>query len=181
MHFGTESGALAFLRKQCMFKNQWIVFDIDDTLLLRMGPTDVAPIVEMLEFYKYTLSQGARIYIITARPHSVENYGVTLEQLVRAGITTIHGLFLMNSHEIPTARHIADFKHNTRLYIRARESQDVALIVGNHWHDLLAPEFMSSPELVQLSNDLVYVFNAPGSIGATLLLKVPTWPGRKKL
>jgi predicted secreted acid phosphatase len=73
-----------FFEKIPKKKTDIIFFDIDDTLLRPYNKN--APIVPVLDFYKYLVKNNYNIAIITARVNTTSNFNYTIEDLKSVGI-----------------------------------------------------------------------------------------------
>jgi hypothetical protein len=170
MEFSDPNMALNYLKHNANFTNMAVFLDIDDTLLFyRDHAIYVVP--HMFAFYQHLLAEGAKIYMITARPYSAENMDRTLKHLQFCGYKNFEALFLMklSENEKPTSHNISLYKSTVRGAIRDSLGVESVLAVGNEWYDLVLPQYLG----VSLNPESTYLFNAIGE-NITFLLKLPT-------
>jgi predicted secreted acid phosphatase len=79
-----------FMRKKIKKENDVIIFDIDGTLI----HDEKSCITTVVNFYKKCISLGYKVYIITARLFTSENYIFTVDMLTKCGILNYLGIFM---------------------------------------------------------------------------------------
>lgn len=79
-----------FMRRNMKKDNDVIVFDIDGTLVA----DEMSCIIPIISLYKKAMVLGYKIYIITARLFTSENYKFTVEMLKKCGIGGYKGMFM---------------------------------------------------------------------------------------
>ena len=170
MEFVNPIDALAYLRMHVNFTNRIVFLDIDDTLLAYKEGS-IGLVAHMHRFYQFLISENAKIYIITARPHSERNLNLTIEQLNAFGYREFEGLFLMKlaADTRATAYNIALFKSTIRQVVRDSIGLDSVLSVGNELHDLVLPNYLG----IRVDPLKSYLFNGVEE-NIHFLLKLPT-------
>ena len=130
-------------------KNPCVVMDIDDTVLVsrknRIHRSD-----PLFYIYKYALSQGVKVFFVTARRASFPTQLWTRQQLALLGYDEYHGLTLM-PRSFVAQRTASRYKWLARAQL-ARSGHTVLLNIGDQWSDLLvlpvpgsAPRECASP------------------------------------
>ena len=102
-----------------------VIYDIDDTLIDSQGN----PIEHIIRTYKYALSKGYKIAIITARPGFIDNIEYTRAQLLKAGIDNYDVIFFRPEHY----KDIATYKLKCRKHLHELDYNIVASIGDAYW------------------------------------------------
>ena len=81
---------ISFIKNSKIYNNTAIIYDIDDTVIDKYGN----PIWPILSTYKYALSKGLKVFIITARVDTFPNNENTIRQLKSVGMGEFEMIFL---------------------------------------------------------------------------------------
>jgi len=110
--------AMDFLANITRYREDAVMFDIDDTLI---RVSDSAPMNEMISLYKFAEMIGYKMVVITARPYSEDNELWTTRQLLEIGINPYKIYFVSPSE-----------KGN----LKKELGYNFVLSVGDQWTDL---------------------------------------------
>lgn len=129
------------------------IFDIDDTIITYNKTTKLWSRIETLyKLYKLAVTKKFKIFFVTARIYTPQNFKETLKQLINFGFNTFDGLYMLPHKKT----NICKFKSNIRKLI----TQDLIIIlnIGNEWHDVLS--YTPFNLLKKKKNDgNTYIFN----------------------
>tara|TARA_Y100001970_G_C14000440_1_gene733067 strand:- start:57 stop:449 length:393 start_codon:yes stop_codon:yes gene_type:complete len=104
---------------------QAVVFDIDDTLIHSRTHT---PIPSINRLYKYCRARGYHIYIITARPYTLQNARFTAQELHHHGYWGYKKIFFRHPKEM----RVALYKQNARKSI----PETIVMSIGDQPGDM---------------------------------------------
>ena len=103
-----------------------IVLDIDGTII----DENSVPITPVYAFYKYCMSKGLDLIIITARPGFKENVHGTINMLLNLGLPHQNIYFMRNGYsDQPT------FKLHARKDLK-NKGYNTLLSIGDNWWDV---------------------------------------------
>jgi predicted secreted acid phosphatase len=110
-------------------KTDIVFFDIDDTLLRSWAqiPTPVQPV---LDFYKYLISHGYNVAIITARPDFKDNIKYTVNDLKNIGIENDYKYLVLRPEYM---QDIKEFKKMARKEILDKGYTPLISIGDMYW------------------------------------------------
>lgn len=115
-----------FMRKKIKKENDIIVFDIDGTLV----KDEKSCIASAVSFYKKCISLGYKIYIITARLFTPENYIFTVNMLTKCDILNYVGIFMRPGHIMD----LHYYKASKREFL-TKSGFNIVMSVGNDTFD----------------------------------------------
>lgn len=116
-----------------------VVLDIDGTMMTR-GPRDGVKCHRSIVGLFHTARQlKLPVFIITARPASVENREYTLQELERCGISRkeIKTLYMMPNARWENDPNFSDWKATKRETIAHTYGYKVLVNVGDQWSDMM--------------------------------------------
>jgi predicted secreted acid phosphatase len=111
----------------------FVVFDIDDTVLNGMGDT-VTPVSNGLDLVAAAHQRGLGVYYVTARPDFPRNRRQTYADLESVGIAD-PAMVVMRPRHITSWYEIGKFKQQSRDMIQKAHGGACALTVGDRWSD----------------------------------------------
>lgn len=112
----------------------FVVFDIDDTVLHGMGES-VVPVSSGLSVLAAAKARGLGVYYVTARPEFPHNRHQTYADLARVGIAD-PSMVVMRPRSVTTWPEIGKFKQRSRDMIRGMHGGKCVLCVGDRWTDM---------------------------------------------
>jgi len=170
MQFESPALALQYMKRNINVYNKAVIVDIDDTVLYYRMNTWFRVQV-MFDFYQHLLNAGAKVYFVTARPHSEGNLNKTIQQLHKFGFLDFEGLFLMQRRGKSSTSEVAWFKSVIRNAIRLGENIPIVMNIGNQWHDLIIPSQLD--KIPNLSDKSTFVFRPVGE-DISFSIKLPS-------
>ena len=170
MQFVSPESALQYMKISVNVHNKAVIIDIDDTVIYYRNNMWFRAEV-MFDFYEHLLNAGAKVYFVTARPHSASNLNKTLQQLRNFGFRQFEGLFLMQRNGKTSASEVAWFKSVIRNAIRIGENIPIVMNIGNQWHDLVIQTQLC--KIPNLSNERTFIFRPVGE-DISFAIKLPS-------
>jgi predicted secreted acid phosphatase len=111
----------------------FVVFDIDDTVLHGMG--DVTPSINGLSLVEAAHVRNLGVYYVTARPETPTNRQQTYADLASVGIVD-PSMVVMRPPAITSWYDVGKFKQESRDMIQRVHGGKCVLTVGDRWTDM---------------------------------------------
>ena len=127
----------------------FVVFDIDDTVLSGMGDT-VTPVHSGLELVQAAHDRGLGVYYVTARPEFPRNRRQTYEDLESVGIVN-PAMVVMRPRSVTSWYGIGKFKQQARDMIQKLHGGKCVLTAGDRFTDIFP---MTVEEMDQMNSVL---------------------------
>lgn len=155
----------------------FVVFDIDDTVLHGYGPATKPHDIGM-SILREAKNRNIPVYYVTARPESPQNRLATYEDLERVGIIPHSSTVFMRPPHANTWPKISQFKTNSRKWVEDNFDQNIQgnclMTIGDQWTDLMSfTDELDRDEMDMIFGRYYVLFRLPNKRQWGLKLKEP--------